>query len=78
MTKCGKIFSTVILVIALAMAIAVNVMAPEKLGYLVPVSRFFEVMIPVLGVGALLKYLFSCSFHRYGEHEKECHEKICK
>lgn len=23
-------------------------------------SRFFEIMIPVLGVGALVKYLFSC------------------
>lgn len=67
----GRIFTTIIVVIALVMAIAVNVMSPEKLGYLVPVSRFFEVMIPILGVGALLKYLCCCHHKCHDEH-KEC------
>ena len=67
----GKAFSTVIVIIALVMAIAVNALPPERLGYLVPVSRFFEVMIPILGVGALLKYLCCCRHHH--DDDKGCH-----
>lgn len=66
----GKAFTVVIVAIAVIMAIAVNVLPPEKLGYLVPVSRFFEVMIPVLGVGALLKYLCCCHHHHCDDHHK--------
>ncbi len=59
----GRAFTAIIVIIALVMAIAVNLLPPERLGLLVPVSRFFEVMIPILGVGALLKYLCCCQHH---------------
>ena len=59
----GRAFTAIIVIIALVMAIAVNLLPPERLGLLVPVSRFFEVMIPILGVGALLKYLCCCHHH---------------
>ncbi|MBI5447738.1 MAG: hypothetical protein HY939_03300 [Gammaproteobacteria bacterium] len=66
----GRAFTAVIVVIALIMAIAVNLLPPEKLAVLVPVSRFFEVMIPILGVGALLKYLCCCRHH--DDENKSC------
>lgn len=54
---CCKILIGAILLIALAAAVAVSVAPQQTMPYLVFVSRFFDVMIPVLGVGALLKYL---------------------
>lgn len=65
----GRAIGAIIVIIAVAMAVLVTVLPPEKVGYLVPVSRFFEVMIPVLGVGALLKYLCCC--HHHGD-DKGC------
>jgi hypothetical protein len=55
-----KLFSLLILVIALVIAVLVSVLPQDKLAGLFYVSRFVEVMIPVLGAGALIKYLFSC------------------
>jgi hypothetical protein len=57
---CRKIFSIVVVVLALAIAILVSVLPQDKLAGLFYISRFVEVMIPVLGAGALIKYLFSC------------------
>ncbi len=57
---CGRVFAIVFLVLAVIMGISVSVMPQEKLMDLVYVSRFIEVMIPILAVGALIKYLFSC------------------
>ena len=57
---CRKLFSIFILVVALLVATLVSVLPQEKLVNLFFVSRFIEVMIPVLGAGALIKYLFSC------------------
>jgi len=57
---CRKIFSVVIVLIALVMAVLVSVLPQEKLASLFYASRFVEVMIPFLGAGALIKYLFSC------------------
>lgn len=59
--KCKKMGMGLILVIALLMGVLVVTLPPEKLEYLVLVSRFFEAMMPVLAVGALIKYLCSCS-----------------
>lgn len=59
----GRLFATVIVLLAVLMGILVLVMPPEKIMYLVNVSRFFEVMIPILGVGALLKYICCCHSH---------------
>ena len=46
-------------VIALLVAILASVLPQDKIVYLINVTRFFEVMIPILAVGALLKYLCS-------------------
>lgn len=58
--KGCKIVGMGIIVIALLQAILVSVLPAEYLGVMAGVSRFFEVMIPILAVGALLKYLCVC------------------
>lgn len=57
---CHKVFAIVILILALLMGVLVSVLPQDTLANLFYVSRFVEVMIPILGVGALIKYLFSC------------------
>lgn len=71
------IIAVVIIVIALALAIAVSIWHQQGLAYIIFVSRFFDVMIPILGVGALIKYLTHschcgccCCHHHEHEHEQ--------
>ena len=59
----SKVFPVIILILALVMGVLVSVLPQENLANLFYVSRFIEVMIPILGVGALIKYLFCCHFH---------------
>lgn len=61
----GKFIAVVFLILALIMGVAVSILPQDRLADVFFVSRFIEVMIPVLGVGALLKYLFSCNRHRH-------------
>lgn len=55
-----KILAIVITLIALILGITVSFWHQQGLGYIIFVSRFFDVMLPVLAVGALLKYIFGC------------------
>jgi hypothetical protein len=65
---CTKIISTVVIVIALALAVVVSIWHQQGLTYIIFVSRFFDVMLPVLAVGALLKYLMcGCCHHHHGD-----------
>lgn len=56
---CCKILIGAIVLIALVAAIAFTLWPqnPQVMGYLMRIGRFFDIMIPVLAVGALLKYL---------------------
>jgi hypothetical protein len=53
-------FKMAIVGVALLVAVLAVVLPHEKLIYLGYVSRFFEIMLPFLAVGALIKYLFNC------------------
>jgi hypothetical protein len=64
-----KVIMTVVAVIAVILAILSVTFNREALTVVVVTSRFFEVMIPVLGVGALVKWIF---FHC------GCNCKCCK
>jgi hypothetical protein len=57
--KCKKMVAAIVIVVALALAVVVSIWHQQGLTYIIFVSRFFDVMIPVLGVGALIKYLIS-------------------
>jgi hypothetical protein len=60
MMKCKKIFTTVIILLALILGICAIVLPPENLEKMFIVSKFFEAMLPVLAAGGLIKYLASC------------------
>ena len=64
MKQCGQLFKYGILGIALLVAILATILPPAQLQVLSFVSRFFEIMIPFLAVGALVKYLCGCDTSR--------------
>lgn len=57
---CKKLLAIITVIIALILAISAVALQPEQLKWVIVVSRFFEVMIPVLAVGALLRYMTHC------------------
>ena len=69
---CNRVMAIVVMIVALALAITVSVWHREGLAYIVFVSRFFDVMLPVLAVGALLKYLLCGAC---GCRHQECHSE---
>ena len=54
----NKTLAIIVTVIALALAIVVSFWHTQALPQIIFVSRFFDVMLPILAVGALLKYIF--------------------
>jgi len=58
---CGKILTVVFILIALGLAISGSVLPPEHIDAVIMISKFFDIMLPVLAVGALIKYLCKCS-----------------
>ncbi len=54
---CNKVFAIIVILIALILAALATLWPQERLADIIYVSRFFDVMIPVLAVGALIKYL---------------------
>ena len=71
---CKKVVATIVIVVALVLAVVVSLWHQQGLTYIIFVSRFFDVMIPVLAVGALIKYLIcgNCSCGCHNDHD------ICK
>ncbi|WP_126322678.1 hypothetical protein [Candidatus Rickettsiella viridis] len=72
---CRRFFPAIIIIIAIIMAFAASVAKPDSVDYIVMTSRFFDIMLPVLAVGALIKYL--CCHRGKGckcpcEHCKQC------
>ena len=58
----GQMFIYFVLGVALLLAILAVSMPLQLMGGVILFTRFFEVMIPVLAVGALVKYLLGLSF----------------
>lgn len=61
----SKIIAIVSIIIALIVSILGLTLSPENLQFIVKISRFFEMMIPFLVVGALFKYLLCSSSHHH-------------
>ena len=55
----SKIFGLVVIIVAVLMAVLVSVMPVSRLHDVILLTRFFEAMLPILGVGALVKYILS-------------------
>lgn len=56
----NKMFVLVVLTLALVLGILEAVLPTHRLADLMVIQKFFTGMIPVLGVGALVKYLACC------------------
>lgn len=57
----GKVFSILVVAVAVLLAALYVVLPTERLQDIVYFVRFFDVMIPVLAVGALIKYICCCN-----------------
>lgn len=55
-----KIWAIIVIIVAVLMAILISLWPQERLGDIIRVTRFFDVMLPILAFGALIKYLTSC------------------
>lgn len=56
---CGKIFTILVLAVAIIMGILAIALPLDKLHDFIVMMRFVESTIPVLAVGALIKYISS-------------------
>lgn len=75
----AKILTVVFILIAFALAFVVSFWRQEGFNYVVNISRFFDVMLPVLAVGGLIKYLMHghCGHHGMGCQCPCCKEGTC-
>ena len=55
--KCNKVYATIIFIIAIVLCYLVTQRSFDASAVVIPVSRFIEVLIPILGIGALIKYI---------------------
>jgi hypothetical protein len=55
---CRKLYAGLVLLVAVALAVLVNNVSIDNVDNVMLVVKFFDVMIPVLAVGALLKYIW--------------------
>lgn len=55
-----KYYTHLITVIAVIVAVLSLVLSVESAKYIVAIENFFGVMLPILAVGALLKYIWGC------------------
>lgn len=56
----SKLWALVVVIFALVIAILAVSLHQDAVRPVLMIVSFFEVMIPFLGVGALVKYLFCC------------------
>lgn len=55
---CSRVFAIVVVIIAVLLAFFASILPQNQLTGIVYFSRFFDIMLPILAVGALIKYLF--------------------
>jgi hypothetical protein len=63
---CRRLFPAIVIGLAVLMAIAASVAKQDYVDYIVVISRFFDIMLPILAVGALIKYLGCSSLKKKG------------
>lgn len=66
-----KYYIHIITIIAVLVGVLSLVLGVESARYIVAVENFFGVMLPILAVGAMLKYLFTCT------KKKDCEKSSC-
>ena len=57
MKKCNKAYPAVVFLVAVVLCYLVSQHSFDASAIVIPLSRFIEVLIPILGIGALIKYI---------------------
>lgn len=66
-----RIFVALIILIAVAVGIFALVLPRDQLVRLIIFRDFFDVTLPILAFGALIKYLCTCGHHHHHSHSKD-------
>lgn len=66
-----RIFVVLIILIAISVGIFALVLPRDQLVRLIVFRDFFDVTLPILGFGALIKYLCTCCVKCESCHEKK-------
>lgn len=66
-----KIFVTLIIIIAIAVGVFALVLPRDQLVRLIVFRDFFDVTLPILAFGALVKYLCTCCMRCRVCHDKQ-------
>lgn len=59
-----KIFVALIVIVGVLVGILALALPRDQIVHLIVFRDFFDVSLPILAFGALIKYLCSCSHHR--------------
>ena len=68
-----KLFGVIIVLLAIVIAVLGIFLPRTHLQWIIIITNFFDIMIPILAVGALIAYISKsccCGCH----HKKECSE----
>lgn len=60
-----KLFTTLIILAAIIISVLALVAKDDQFIKLIIFRDFFDVALPILGFGALIKYLYSCPNKKY-------------
>lgn len=75
---CLRLFIMLILIVSIVVGVLALTLPREQIVHLIVFRDFFDVSLPILAFGALIKYLCTCSHHsKCCKKESECgHEKM--
>jgi len=54
---CTRIWAAIVIIIAIIFAIIINIPSPGMFEFMEYAARALQIILPILGVGALIKYL---------------------
>ena len=57
MKKCNKAYATIVFIVAIVLCYLVSQHSFDASAVVIPLSRFIEVLIPILGIAALIKFI---------------------
>ena len=70
--KGNKMYATIVFAVAVVLCILVSQHSVDASAIVIPLSRCIEVLIPILGVAALIKYI--CCGHSSSNDDSSCNK----
>ena len=71
--KGNKVYATIVFLVAIVLCILVSQHSFDASMIVIPLSRFIEVLIPILGVAALIKYI-ACGGQSSSNDDSSCNK----